>query len=312
MGLRESSTTPGDPFSRPVNIKWQEGSPSPVSHVAHTAVWLNGLVYVGGGYETGWTASYTISCYDPVNDLWRSPIYIPYCHTALTTLNNNLLIAGGRDKNNKKTDQILTIDNGQLNIFATMTAVRSHARAVGHQGILIIVGGKDDSNEVVSYTEVLDNGRWYFYSGNNLPQPHSHLKSVIVDNTLYLLGGNNKDGQVSPAIFAASLDTLSNHQLNWNTHQDIPWCCSASASVYGKYLLILGGSEDVRNDYKFTSNVYKLNKVNHSWELIGHIPAARNSSAAVSIGYNKVIVIGGVNDKGEYTNTVWNGSFEPQ
>ena len=60
------------------------------------------------------------------------------------------------------------------------------------------------------------------------------------------------------------------------------------------------------------SDVYKLNKVSHSWEIIGHIPFTRELPAAVSIADNKVIVIGGQNNKLKVTNTVWIGSYKPQ
>ena len=66
--LLKESTTPGDLFSGPVNIKWKKGAPAPVNYFDHTAVWLNGVVYVGGGNETGWEPSYIINCYDPVNN----------------------------------------------------------------------------------------------------------------------------------------------------------------------------------------------------------------------------------------------------
>ena len=104
---------------------------------------------------------------------------------------------------------------------------------------------------------------------------------MIVDNILYLLGGVNKD-DASPAVFTAPLDTLSTHQLKWNTLQDTPWCASAPVSVYGTHLLIVGGIKKIGSEFTLTSDVYKLNKVNHSWEAIGHIPSARDSSAAVS------------------------------
>ena len=68
----------------------------------------------------------------------------------------------------------------------------------------------------------------------------------------------------------------------------------------------------IGSKYTPTSDVYKLNKVSHSWEAIGHIPSARDSSAAVSTADNRVIVIGGMGDKGEYTNAVWIGSCDPQ
>ena len=265
-------------------------------------MWLNGLVYVGGGAETGWTGgipSYIINCYDPVNNSWSFPINTPYCLFAMTTFNNTLLIAGGQHSG-KRTNQILTMDAGQLKNYTKMITARSNATATGHQGMLIITGGYDDKGKRLSSTELFDssNGQWYV--SNDLPKPHYCLQSVIVDNILYLLGGRNKDGD-SPAVFTAPLDTLSRHQLKWNTLQDTPLCCSAPVSVYGTHLLIVGGR-----------NVYKLNKVSHSWEAIGHIPSARNYSAAVSTADNRVIVIGGLNDKGEYTNTVWIGSCDPQ
>ena len=135
---------------------------------------------------------------------------------------------------------------------------------------------------------------------------------MIVDNILYLLGGVNKDGEPSPAVFTAPLDTLSRHQLKWSTNQDTPWCGSAPVSINGTHLLIVGGSKKIENEFTRTSNIYKLNKNMHSWEAIGHIPSARNATAAVSTADNRVIVIGGWNVKEVRTNTVWIGSCEPQ
>ena len=274
-------------------------------------MWLNGLVYVGGGTDTGYKLSYIINCYDPVNNSWSSPINTPYCLFAMTTLNNKLLIAGGWDKSHKTTNQILTMDAGQLTNYTKMITARLYATATGHQGMLIITGGMDDINKILSSTELFDssNGQWYVT--DDLPRPHNGLKSVIVDNILYLLGGYNKDGN-SPVVFTAPLDTLSRHQLKWNTLQDTPCIASAPVSVYGTHLLIVGGNKKIGDKYTHTSDVYKLNKVSHSWEAIGHIPSARRSSPAVSTADNRVIVIGGWNDKAEYTNTVWIGSCDPQ
>ena len=147
---------------------------------------------------------------------------------------------------------------------------------------------------------------------SDLPQPQSWLKSVIVDNILYMLGGLNKDFNSSPAVFTAPLDTLSRHQLKWSTSKDTPWCWSSPVSLNGTHLLTAGGRNiKIRHGFAYTSDIYKLNKITHSWEAIGHIPSARMDSAVVSTGDNRVIVIGGEDDKGNYTNTVWIGSFEP-
>ena len=311
-----------------MNIQWKEGAPAPVGHVEHTAVWLNGLVYVGGGYDTGvapprrsrgesYTTvgkpSHNINCYDPVNNSWNSPINTPYCRFAMTTLNSMLLTAGGKDINDMKTNQILTVDAGQLKGYTKMIGARSHTTAAGYQGILIITGGIDDKGKRLSSTELFDskNGEWYMC--NDLPQPYSSLKSVIVNNILYLLGGINENGG-SLAVFAAQLDTLPRHQLKWSTHQDTPWDASAPVSIYDTHLLIVGGYKKigVRNEFKFTSDIYMLNKISSIWEAIAHIPSTRSASAAVSTADNKIIVIGGYGDKREIATTVWIGSYELQ
>ena len=277
---------------------------------SHTAVWLNGLVYVGGGYESKGKSSYIINCYDPVNNSWGSSINTAYHYFAMTTLNNKLVTAGGEDTSRKRTAQVLTLDADQLKDYTKMITAKSDATAAGHQGMLIITGGRDDKCKILSSTELFDsnNGQWYKCS--DLPQPHYWLQSVIVDNILYVLGGVNKDGRYSPVVFTAPLDTLSTHQLKWNTHQDTPWCVSAPVSVNDTHLLIVGGYKGTGGEV--TSDIHKLNKVSHSWEAIGYIPSARYRAAAVSTADNRVIVIGGVNGKYEDINTVWIGSCELQ
>ena len=305
----QESTIPGDLFSGPLNIKWEEGPPAPVDCYGSTAVWLNEQVYVGGGYYG--FLSYNIHCYDPVNNSWRSSINTPYCDFAMTILNNKLLIAGGRDKNHKITNQILTMDAGQLKNYTKMTTARSGATATGHKGMLIITGGLDFKRNILSSTELFNSNNAQWYKCSDLPKPHHSQRSVIVDNILYLLGGYKEAGAPSLAVFTASLDTLSRHQLNWKTYQDTPWWRSAPVSIHGTLLLIVGGYKKTGPGHKetITSDIYKLNEVSQSWQAIGRIPSARSSAAAVSTG-NKVIVIGGVNDMGQITNTVWTGSYD--
>ena len=158
-----------------MNIKWEEGAPAPVGHGSHTAVWLNGVVYVGGGSEVGFKPSYIINCYDPVNNSWSSPINTSYSFFAMTILNNRLIIAGGKDKYYKKTNQILTLDSTELRNYTKMTRERSKATAACHQGMLIITGGEDDTYKKLSSTELFNtnNGQWY--KCDDLPQPHAWL-----------------------------------------------------------------------------------------------------------------------------------------
>ncbi|XP_065916224.1 serine/threonine-protein kinase WNK-like isoform X2 [Dysidea avara] len=306
------SPTP-DLFSGPVNIKWQHGAPTPVGGVSHTGVLCDGKVYIGGGRDnTILVPSYRIDVYNPVNNSWSpSPINTTYGFFAMTTLNNQLITAGGKDSSDKVTNKIFSLDGDHLKEYTRMITPRYYATAASHQGTLVITGGKDDQRRKLATTELFDSTTGQWYTTSDLPLPHYWLQSVIVDNTLYLLGGYNQDG-MSPAVFTAPLDTLSSHQLKWSSQQDTPWCRSAPVSIQGRHLLTVGGVKKTGSDYVLTSDINMFNKVSHSWEAIGHIPSARCGPAVVSVADNKIVVVGGCDDKYQCTNTVWIGSCEPQ
>ena len=310
--MNESATS-SNLFSKPVNINWEVGAAAPVDVRGSAAVWLNGLVHIGGGYENEAQGSYTIYRYDPIKNLWISPIIAPYCFFAMTTLKDGLITVGGQDESFMRTNQILSMEAGELRNYTKMITPMSSATAVGHQAMLIITGGWGDEGKILSSTEVFDSDSGQWYTCNNLPQPFHSGRLLVADNVLYVLGGFGDDHKPSPAVFSASLDTLSKHKLKWNTHKDTPWCCSTAISVNDTHLLLIGGRKKTGyNSYIRTSDIYKLSKGSHNWKVIGYIPSARGAPAAVSVGDNKIIVVGGRSDNGEVTNTVWIGSCEPR
>ena len=235
---------------------------------------------MGGGRKTIFSSSNSINCYDPDRDSWNF-INIDYRDFAMTTLDNKLVIAGGHAKESgKKTKKIQTLNAAnQLKDYNNlkMMKARSHATAAGHQEILIVTGGKGKGNPEVtlSSTELLHSKDGHLVGSldprGDLPSKCHSLKSVIVDNILYVLGGFYSGGSDSKAVYTASLDTVT-QGLKWNKPPGkTPFYASAPVSVNGTHLLIVGG---YKND-KHTSDIHKLNKVSHSWEAIGHIPSAR-------------------------------------
>jgi len=288
-----------------------------VGGAGRTAVLCDGKVYIGGGNEGSMgsscgTGSYRIDIYCPTNNSWSPfPINSSYCYYAMTTLNNQLITVGGKDKNRKVTNKIFSLDGDHLKEYTRMIMPRYYGTAAGHQGTLIIAGGKVALHRILATTELFNSNTGQWYTTSDLPLPHFGLHSVIIDNILYLLGGYNKDNNMSPAVFAAPLDTLSSHKLQWSSQQDTPWCRSAPVSIQGSHLLTVGGIKNTGSHYVYTSDTHKFNKISHSWEVIGQIPSARQALAAVSVADNKIAVVGGFDDKGHFTNTVWIGSCEP-
>ena len=283
----------------------------------HTAVLLGEVVYVGGGFEGrsvfDYEHCYRLDVYNLTTNQWSSsPITTPYCSFAMTVLDDKLVTAGGRTKNEKVVKKVLVLNGGQWKDYSEMPSAKFSATAVGYHSMLIVVGGGikvEDKWTRVSTTELLDttNGCWYVC--NSLPSPHQQLKFAIMNEKLYLLSGANKDLELSLEVFVASLDTLSTHQLNWHSAPSAPWCYSSPVALYNQFLLIIGGFKQSDVIIK-TDNIYILDPSTGNWRQLLNIPAPRSGAAVVTVN-NKIVVIGGVtNQNGEYSDTVWVGIVE--
>ena len=293
-------------------VKWEELVPLPVSRTAHTAVLLGGNIYVGGGFEgksfNDHQYSYRLDVYNLTTNQWSStPITTPYRHFAMTVLDDKLVTAGGATKNDEVVKKVLVLNAGQWKDYSEMPTARFNATAVGYNSMLIVVGGTNDVDgkwTAVSTTELLDTTNGCWYTCNNLPSPHQQMRAAIINGKLYLLGGVDKDFKRSSQMFVASLDTLSSHQLNWQLAPNIPWCCSSPVGLYNKFLLTIGGRQQNR-----TSKVCIFSPSTDQWKHFANIPSARGYPAVVGVAKN-ILVIAGITNTDEYSNTVWIGVFE--
>ena len=222
-------------------------------------------------------------------------------------MDDKLVIAGGSTKNNEVVKKVLVLNAGQWKDYSEMPTARSCATAVGYHSMLIVVGGGimvEGKWTKVSTTELLDTTNGCWYTCNNLPSPHQQMKAAIMNDKLYLLGGFDKDLKPSPQVFVASLDTLSTHQLNWQSAPNTPWCHSAPVVLYNKFLLTVGGRQQSR-----TSEVHIFNPSTGQWKHLTNIPAARSGPAVVGVADN-ILVIGGVTNENKFSSTIWIGVFE--
>ena len=291
-------------------VKWEKLAPLPVGRNVHTAVLLGGVVYVGGGYE-GSTKdrqdSYRLDVYNLTTNQWSSPpITTPYRWFAMAALDDKLVIAGGATKNGETVKKILFLNAGRWKDYSEMPTARYSATAVGYHSMLIVVGGGvkvEDKWTRLSTTELLDTTNGCWYTCNNLPSPHQQMKAVIMNDQLYLLGGGDEDNKPSPQVFVTSLNTISTHQLNWQSAPNT-WCASTPVALYNKFLLTIGGVQQ-----SITSEVCIFNPSTSQWKHFTNIPAARSTSAVVGVA-DRILVIGGKTNKAEYSNTVWNGMVE--
>ncbi|XP_065882519.1 kelch domain-containing protein 8B-like [Dysidea avara] len=195
-----------------------------------------------------------------------------------------------------------------------MPTARAEATAVGYQSKLIVVGGVTWRERILtrlSTVELLDTTGERWYTCSNLPSPHAQLTGVVVDDTLYLLGGRGQDSP-SSQVFAVSLSSLSTHQLTWQSLMCTPCCASAGVALYNKYLLAVGGRKQ-SDDASQANAIHALNPTTGSWVHIADIPAGRSRTAVVAVADNRIMCIGGATrptiDQ-NFSNVVWIGAFE--
>ena len=294
-------------------VNWKELAPLPVGRSAHTAVLLDGNIYVGGGSEgksiKDKQSSYSLDVYNLTTNQWSlSPITTPYRHFAITILDNKLLTVGGATSNNEVVNKVLFLNVGQWKKYSEMPTAKFNTTAVGCRSMLIVIGGTinvEGKWESASTTELLDTNSRCWYMCNNLPSPQKQLMPAIMDDKLYLLGGFGSDGKPFPQMLVASLENLSTHQLIWQSAPNSPWCGSAPVVLYKKFLLTVGGMQRSR-----TAEVCIFDPANAQWKQFANIPAARSGPAVVSVA-DDIVVIGGLtNNNNEYSNSVWIGTFQ--
>ena len=253
-----------------LRVRWEEVAPLPMGRSAHTAVLLQGSVYVGSGYEGPSDKKrkdcYRLDIYNLSANQWNS-ISTPCCWFAMTVLNNKLIIAGGKTKSNETLKTIFVLDTGQWKQYSEMLTAKLNPTAVGYQSKLILVGGAIIVQEKwikLTTTELLDtiNGCWY--TCDSLPSPHFQLKATVVNDTIYFLGGTNKDGDSSPQVFAAA---LAAYPFKWRSLPYCSRCYPAPVVLSNRHLLTLGG----RSRYDTAGQcceIHTLDPLTGSWRQI--------------------------------------------
>ena len=127
-----------------LSIKWKEGNPVPARRMGHSAVQLNGIIYVGGGDEDVLNQpSYKIDSYNAATESWGPRISTPYCYFSLTCFEGYMTIVGGEDQRNAVTNRVLKLNQNYTltDYVEQFSTPRSHTAAVGHNNFLIVIGG---------------------------------------------------------------------------------------------------------------------------------------------------------------------------
>ncbi|XP_064407476.1 mitogen-activated protein kinase kinase kinase kinase 4-like isoform X4 [Halichondria panicea] len=280
----------------PLTLKWRRGKDMPIKMgTTVQSVVIGDTVYVGGGDAVNGRGACTVMKLE--QDQWtKLPEYTAKCF-AMTSLANRLVLVGGRDpRNNKPTNHLAVFESGEwTHPYPPMNIARDSSTAVSFNNHIIVADGCDDKGRISS-VEVLDVASRRWYIAQSLPNLRSELKSTLIGNTLYLMGGYDHTLSATKTVYHVDLTELvakAHSNLDtptlWQTLQEVPLVRSAPLSI-GRSLLAVGGRDD---RYISSSSIHLYQPDTRRWVKVGDLPTARSCCTCSVLPSGEVIVAGG-------------------
>lgn len=268
------------------------------------AVWIEGMLYVGGGETSGgYRNDASVYIYTPAKDVWHimeAPVY----WFALTIYRSQLIIIGGFKFVGETeagileaTDKLWTLNGLKQwkEVLPPMPTKRCSASALGYGNYLIVAGGGEGITlDLLDIVEIYIDHQWS--RANSLPTSCASMKSAVFDDHWYLIGGYGQKEE----IYYVSLDSLiascspsatksSLSSCEWERLPDIPLECKyASATIFENQLVVVGGEQ-----VDPSTVIYAYSPRSQSWVTVGFLPAALSNTCATVLPTGELMVIGG-------------------
>ena len=257
------------------------------------------FVYVGGGDAGNNRDRCTVVKFDLQRDEWTKLPQYSAKYFAMTSLDNELVLVGGVDPlTGKRINQIAVFASGRwTNPYPPMNTARYSSTAVCCSNHIIVAGGFDYQHKRTS-VEVLNvtSRRWYI--AESLPNPGTELKSTLIGNTLYLMGGY--DTRPTKVVHKIDLNELITKAVSkqatptlWQSIEDTPLKHSAPLNVGGSLLAVSGWD----GPFIPSSSIHLYQPDTRRWVKVGDLPTARYNCTYSVLPSGEVIVAGGDNGR---------------
>ena len=265
------------------------------------SVMVQGIVYVGGG-STGLLSNndYMVMEYDMHSGKWGMLPPYRLCNFAMTVINNQLVLVGGEDKQNRRSRKlgIWRTDNKKwTHPYPDMPTARSRASAVTYDKWLIVTGGWSGDDTPLSTVEVMNINTKQWYTGTPVPTAFTGMKTALVGDLWYLMGGCDDNDRVTDKVYSVSLPVLIS-QVNSTQRDPQIWKCISGLGLYfstplsiSGSLLALGGK--IMDKYESVTTIHHYQPETGEWVKVGDLPSPRCLCTCTVINNGEVLVAGG-------------------
>ena len=238
-----------------------------------------------------------------------------YC--SLVSINGLLTTVGDYDYGNKYSNRLFSLtalDQKWKKVFPNMPTKRCLTTTVCTKTALIVAGGRGENRTVLRTVEVLNTETSKWLTASDLPEPLFCSTATVCGDRLYLIGGKDRHGQSTPAVYACSLSallkscksrlirpphpllqdslrpSLADRPSVWNRVANLPVVGSTCVSVHGQVLAV-GGRE---LNHEATTTIYVYNASTDSWAPLDHrMSTPRSECFAAVLPDNRLLIAGG-------------------
>ena len=261
------------------------------------SVLIGDVVYVAGD------DSHDVLRYDNRSDQWSA---LPPCPTkffGLGQLSGKLVTVGGLDGRAVVGDVYTYEEETQQwekSIPPMPTPCKWPFVVTYHSSFAVCGGYRGRTSDIV---EVFDSETSQWHAAAPLPVKRIGMPVTIINDTCYLGGAGGGEGNRS--IMCASLPSLFQpHNQVWTKLPDLPHGGSALTNMGGT-LLALGGSRVSPSE-----DIHAYCPNTKAWVKIGRLPQACGAATAELLPSGEVILIGGKDSQGNWSENVYMGTLQ--
>ena len=259
-------------------------------------------MYVGGGaagfgHENNY---YIVMAYNTYSQKWHQlSVYIAR-DFAMAVISNQLLLVGGCDCLYCDTDLLGVWEAScrkWTHPYIPMPTPRRNPSAIVYKRWLIVAGGLSIKN-TLSTVEVLDVSSNQWHTAPPTPNPWSAMKSVILGNMWYVMGGHFRfptDMVYSvslPALVSQIRSTSSSSTPchSWKTIPKLEHVYSTPVCLAGTLLAVGGYSF---KESQRVSSIHHFLPESNKWILAGQLPSPLRECTCTSISESHILLFGG-------------------
>ena len=271
---------------------------------------IRGIVYVGGGYTRSDDDGYLIQQYSPTNDRWSSLPPAPVYWFGMGELNGQLVIVGGKTRQLHVTGKVHTLNSSTqkwVESIAPMSTARDSPAVFSQTSCLTVVGGGDQPGTHLSDVEIFipHTSQWH-KTTSPAPFPLCDMTTTVINNKCFIAEYySTKVYQLCVSLQQTTTDSTNTPQVitEWTNLCDLPHKGCGLGSIKGCLLAVGGGWPNP------ITTILGFSPITNTWKTVGELPEPRRNCTTVLLPTGELLVMGGWDGPGPYTNMVWRAAI---